>query len=488
MTDESLCRLDALSLSRTLHRRDASCREAMAAYLARIGRLNPRFNAIVSLRDEAALFAEADRCDAELARGASRGWMHGLPHAVKDLEPTAGIRSTWGSPLFRDHVPDADGLLAQRLKAAGAIIIGKTNVPEWGFGSQTYNTVFGVTRNAYDPSRTCGGSSGGAAVGIALRMLPVADGSDMGGSLRNPAGFGNVFGLRPSRGRVPKWPNEDVFFGQLPTDGPMARSIPELAALHATLSGPDPRLPLSLPADPTAGPDGLERDPAHWRGVRIGWLGDYAGHLPTEPGVLELCERALQDLGAIGCTVEPTPLGFDPETLWHCFMTLRAFAIAGRFKPYHDDPARWALLKPEAQWEVERGLTQSGLDVYRGAITRSAWFQSQLALFERFDFLALPTAQVFPFDAATHWPAEIAGRRMDTYHRWMEVVAGVTLAGLPAISVPAGFDARGLPMGLQLIGRPQSDTALLQLAHAYDLQTRWVDRRPPPTALTGDPA
>jgi amidase len=488
MPDPSLCRLDALELSRTIHRRDASCREVMQAHLARIGQLNPRFNAIVSLRDEAALLAEADRHDTLLGRGESLGWMHGFPHAIKDLEPTAGLRTTYGSPLYRDHVPSEDGLLVRRIRAAGAILVGKTNVPEWGLGSQTYNPVFGVTRNAYDPALTCGGSSGGAAVALALRLLPVADGTDMGGSLRNPAGFSNVFGLRPSIGRVPRWPDADAFFSQLPTAGPMARSVPDLTALLATLSGPDPRLPMSLPADPELTVAALEVDPARWAGTRIGWLGDYDGHLVMEPGMLAMCERALRDVAALGCRVEPAALGCDPEQLWRSFTVLRSVSLAARFGPLREDPARWALLKPEAQWEVERGLTLSGLDVHQAGMTRGDWHQRVLALFEQHDFLALPTAQFFPFDADQSWPSELAGRRMDSYHRWMEVVVGPTLAGLPAISVPAGFTEGGLPVGLQLIGRPRGDLALLRLAHAYDLATRWVARRPPPTSLTGDPA
>ncbi len=488
MTDDSPCQLDALTLSRAIHRRDLSCREVMQAHLARIGRLNPRFNAIVSLREEPALLEEADRHDALLARGESLGWMHGLPHAVKDLEPTAGVRTTWGSPIFRDHVPAQDSLLVQRIKAAGAIVIGKTNVPEWGLGSQTYNPVFGVTRNAYDPSRTCGGSSGGAAVALALRMVPVADGSDVGGSLRNPAGWANVFGMRPSLGRVPKWPSEDVFFGQLPTEGPMARTVPDLAALLDTLCGPDPRLPLSRPADPSIGAVALGHDPADCRGLRIGWLADLGGHLATDPEVLPACERALQALEGLGCAVEPAVLGFDAESVWRSFKVLRAYANAGRFAPYRADADRWAMLKPEAQWEVEQGMALTGLDVYRAAAVRSAWFQHVLGLFERHDCLVLPTAQCLPFDAALHWPATLAGRPMDSYHRWMEVVAGVTLAGVPAISVPAGFSDTGLPIGMQLIGRPQGDAALLRLAHAYDAATRWVARRPPTDPLTGDPA
>lgn len=488
MTDESLCHLDALALSRRIHRRELSCREVMQAFLARIARLNPRFNAIVALRDEAALLAEADRCDTELARGESRGWMHGFPQAIKDLSPTAGVRTTWGSPLYRDHVPTVDGLVTERIRRAGGIVIGKTNTPEWGLGSHTFNPVYGTTRNAYDPDRTCGGSSGGAAVALALRLLPVADGSDMGGSLRNPAAWGNVFGLRPSRGRVPMWPAEDAFFAQLGIEGPMARTVPDLAALLATLAGPDPRAPLALDADPAVFAAPLDTDAAHWRAVRVGWLGDYGGHLPTEPGVLALCESALGDLASLGCAVEPLALGFDPERIWQAFLTLRSMGMAGRFAAVRADPAKWAQLKPEAQWEVERGQGVSAVDVHRASVERTAWYHHVRGLLERFDVLALPVAQCFPFEADRRWPTAIAGRTMDSYHRWMEVVAGPTMAGLPAISVPAGFDARGLPMGLQLVGRPNGELALLRLAHAYALATRWVERRPPPPSLTGDAA
>ena len=222
--------------------------------------------------------------------------------------------------------------------------------------------------------------------------------------------------------------------------------------------------------------------------MRIGWLGDYGGHLVMEPGVLAQCEVALRDLAGLGCAVEATPLGFEPERIWRAFTTLRAFAFAGRFARMHEVPAQWAQLKPEAQWEYEQGSRLSALDVWQATVERSAWYQHVLSLFERWDYLALPTAQFFPFDAELHWPRELAGRTMDTYHRWMEVVIGPTVAGLPAISVPAGFDARGLPMGLQLIGPPQGDLAVLQLARAYELATRWVQRRPPPASLTGDPA
>ncbi len=479
MNNEALCDLDALDLSRSIQTRQVSCREVMQAHLSRIQRLNPAVNAIVAMRTEDELIKESDRCDAELARGESRGWMHGFPHAIKDTEQTAGIASTWGSPLLRDHIPSADSLPVARIRAAGAIIIGKTNVPEWAMGSQTYNPVYGTTLNPYDTSRTCGGSSGGAAVSLALRMLPVADGSDLGGSLRNPAGWCNVFGFRPSQSRVPKWPADEVFVAPLGTAGPMARNIPDLMALLATMSGPDARQPLSLPHDASLAPTHLACDPGHWRGVRIGWLGDLGGHLATEPGVLELCQTALSDLAALGCSVEDAPLGFDAESIWNTFGVLRSLGNRARFEAYRADPQKWALIKPESQWEYEQGAKHSGMDVHRALVNRSAWFQRTLELFEQFDYLVQPSAQCFPFPVSQHWPSEVGGRTMDSYHRWMEGMALATLAGLPAISVPAGFDSRGLPMGLQLIGRPTTDLQVLQLAHAYDQATAWVSKRPP---------
>lgn len=456
---------DALPLSRAIHAREVSCREVMATYLAHIAVFNPRVNAIVSLRDEEALLAEADERDRELARGASRGWLHGIPQAIKDLSATAGIPTTLGSPLFADQVPSRDGIMVERIRRAGAIVIGKTNTPEFGLGSHTYNPVFGATRNAYDPTRTAGGSSGGAAAALAMRLLPVADGSDMMGSLRNPAAYHNIFGFRPSFGRVPHGPQPEVFGHQLATEGPMGRTVADLARLLATQAGPDPRVPLSIAEDPAVFAGDLERDV---RGLRLGWLGDWQGYLPMEEGVLSLCERALGTFRALGCEVEPLVPDFDPARLWECWVTLRQWAVAGNLGEAFLDPARRERLKPEAQWEVEGGLARSALDVHRANLTRSAWYACLLELFEHYDYLVLPTAQVFPFPVEQTWPKAIAGRPMDTYHRWMEVVIPGSLSGCPVISLPAGFNDAGLPMGIQVIGRHQADLAVLQLARAYE--------------------
>ncbi len=465
VTSSSLTDLSASALSVEIHARRVSCREVMGIYLDRIEALNPLHNALVSLRDRDVLLPEADVCDAELARGHSRGWMHGLPQAIKDLAPTAGLVTTMGSPLLRDNVPRNDGLMVARMRAAGCIVIGKSNTPEFGLGSHTFNEVFGVTRNAYDPSKSAGGSSGGAAVALALRMLPVADGSDSMGSLRNPAGWNNVFGLRPSQGRVPFWPAADVWVTQLGTEGPMARAVIDLARLLDVQAGPDPRVPLAL-AGHSAFAEGLGA--VEGTEARIGWLGDLAGHLAMAPGVLEVCERALSRLEGVGAEVEPASFADPLEQVWEAWLTWRRWIVAARIAPFLGQAANRALVKPEALWECDQAPTLTGHQTMQASIVRSRFYQHLLGLFERFDALALPSAQLWPFDADERWPREIAGRTMDTYHRWMEVTLYATFAGLPCISVPAGFNDRGLPMGLQLIGRPQGEAELLRLAQAYE--------------------
>ena len=455
----------------------------MSATLTRIGRLNPRFNAIVSQLPSALLLEQAEHHDRELAQGRSCGWMHGFPMAVKDLCATAGVRTTKGSPLLADNVPTADDLVVQRMKAAGGILIGKTNTPEFGLGSHTYNPVFGITRNAYDPTRCAGGSSGGAAVALALHMLPVADGSDMMGSLRNPAAFNNVFGLRPSYGRVPAWPRPDVWVSQLGTEGPMGRTVQDVARLLSVQAGRDDRVPLSLSGNWPGGSLDLSMDLRH---VRIGWLGDLGGYLPMEDGILPLCTSALARLANDGCQVHAAQPGFDPAQAWSTWLTLRRWLVSATLRSYWRSPQQRALLKPAAQWEAEQGERLSAADVYEASAARSAFCQHMLTLFDRFDYLALPSAQVWPFDAELDWPKSIGNRSMDTYHRWMEVVIYATLAGLPAISVPVGFGASGLPMGMQLIGRPLADLAVLRLAQAHEERSTAVLSRAAP--VLGDAA
>ena len=468
----------ASELSRRIHARELSCRELMQATLQRVAQLNPRYNAIVNLADEVVLLQQADAHDALLARGQSMGWMHGLPFAAKDTAHAAGFATTFGSPLLKDAVATQDSITIARMKAAGGICIAKTNMPEFGLGSHTYNSLFGTTRNAWDATVSAGGSSGGAAVALALRMLPLADGSDFMGSLRNPAGWAHVFGMRPSQGRVPAWPKPELFVSQLTTDGPMARTVQDLARLLGTQAGQDLRAPLSIAQ---AAGHSFEPGPeATVQGLRIGWLSDLGGHLATEPGIISTLDVALARCEAGGAHVEPLALGFSHDQLWQAWLLWRRALVAPSVAAVLKSPADREHIKPEALWEYDQAQGLSNTGFMQAAQVRSAFHAHMLGLFERFDVLALPTAQVWPFAVETTWPRQIGTRTMDTYHRWMECTIHATFAGLPAISVPAGFDATGRwPLGLQLIGPPQGDAALLRAAAGYEkLIGDWLLRLP----------
>ena len=458
----------AVELADSIRRRQVSCVEVMSAYLSRIEALNPRVNAIVAMRDRDELMGAAAGRDEQLARGEYRGWLHGFPFAVKDLAAAAGLLWTEGSPIYADRVADVDELFVRRIKAAGAIVVGKTNVPEFGLGSQTYNRVYGATATPYDTGRTAGGSSGGAAAALALRLLPVADGSDYLGSLRNPAAFCNVLGFRPSFGRVPV----PGFVAHPSVVGPMGRTVDDVAALLGVLAGPDDGAPLGLDAPPSPMP---ERD---WRGTRIAWVGDFGGHLATEPGLLDVCRKALTVFEHLGCRVDEALPDHPPERIWSTVLTWRWWSVLKRHDLYAD-PVTRAELKPEVVWEIERGLTLTALDVARVEVERIEWYDAVLRFLDTYDFVVAPSTQVFPFPHTLHWPAEIDGRPMDSYHRWMETVAPWSMTGLPILGMPAGFDDRGLPAGLQLVGRPRADAEVLSLAKAYEGATNWVRDHPP---------
>ncbi|MFZ1389386.1 MAG: amidase [Thiolinea sp.] len=476
-----IVQMDAVDLANAIRTKAVSCKDVMSAYLAQIERLNPKFNAIVSLQDRELLLKQAEDKDQELAAGTYHGWLHGMPQAPKDLANTVGIPTTQGSPILKNNLPKTDAIIVERARRAGAILIGKTNTPEFGLGSHTYNTVFGTTLNAYDPTRSAGGSSGGAAVAVALHMLPVADGSDMMGSLRNPAGWNNVFGFRPSQGRVPFGPTGEVFYQQLGYEGPMGRTVSDLAWLLSVQAGHDARAPLSIDQDPSIFTQTLKRD---FKDVRIGWLGDFKGYLPMEAGVMDVCKTALKTFETIGCKVEEVQPDYPMEKLWLTWLTLRGFLIAGIAGPLYNKPELRAQMKPEAIWEVENGLKLSGAQVWQASADRTAWYMALNKLFQTYDYLVLPTAQVFPFNAQEHWPKTIAGKSMDTYHRWMEVVIPGTLSGLPTIAVPAGFGgADQLPMGLQIMGKAQADLAVLQLAYAYEQASDWIRQKRPAVLL-----
>jgi amidase len=453
-------------LSDAIAARDVSCVEVVSAHLDRIKALDDTYHTMVSLRPRDEVLAEANERDRELARGERRGWMHGLPHAVKDLSDVRGQPTTAGfTPLERAPLATQDSLFVGRLREAGAVFIGKTNTPEFGLGSHTYNAIGPTTRNAVAPDRSAGGSSGGAAVAVALGMVPVADGSDFMGSLRNPPGWNEVLGLRPSAGRVPDL-DEDPFTVPGGVVGPVARNVRDLALLLATMAGHDVRVPLSLTDDPQLLVSDLGRPT---KTPLIGWLGDLGEYVPTDSGILESCRRWLQRWVDVGAIVEPTTLpaaaGYSGVgDLWPAWLTFRHLQVGGALAPVYSDPRARTRMSPPAVWEVEgfRGLTVA--DVTASAAVRSGLYRSFLSLFERFDLLALPTAQTWPFAVELDWPHSIGGRPMDTYHRWMEVTTPATMAGLPVLAAPAGRGADGLPIGVQLIARPRDEGRLLRIA------------------------
>jgi amidase len=461
-----LCNLNATDLQAMLAQRDVSPTELMAATYDRIEAVNPTVNAIVNLlpRDQAMDLAQA----AENAGPA--GALYGMPIAIKDLANAKGFPTSMGSPLFSATDPMAkDDIMVARMRAAGAIIIGKTNTPEFGLGSHTTNPVFGPCRNPWDTSKSAGGSSGGAAVALATRMVALADGSDMMGSLRNPAGWTGTYGLRPSFGAVPSEPMGDSFLHQLATNGPMARAPEDLALLLSVQAGPDPRQPHGIVLPPAQAA----------RRLRIGWLGDWNGAFPMEPGVIDCCLNAVNLLADMGHEIVDLDAGFDAEAMWDSWITLRSWQVATGLAPLEAKPNARDLLKPAALWELDRGKAMSAMDIHRASVTRSQWFARAAELFAQVDILALPTAQCWPFDVDWDWPREIAGRSMDTYHRWMQVVVPASLIGLPALAVPAGFGAQGLPMGLQLVGPRATDFDLLELGKTYHTAAEFAHQAPP---------
>ncbi len=470
MSDDALVELGAAGLAGRIAAREVSCVDVVAAHLDRIDALNPAVNAIVARRDRAEVLAEAAERDRELDRGDPAGPLHGIPMAIKDLAEVAGQPWTAGSPAFRDRVGQVDDPYVARIRAAGAVLVGRTNVPELGLGSQSYNPVWGTTTNPYDPTRTAGGSSGGAAAALALRMLPVADGSDYLGSLRNPAAFCNVLGFRPTRGRVP----QRGFVAQLSEVGPMGRSVADVALLLSVLAVPDPAAPLGR----TDRLDLTDLRPADLRGRRVAWVGDLGGRLATEPGVLALGRAAADALAGLGAEVVDLVPAFDLDRLWSALLVWRWWGMVDK-APLLADGVR-ELVKPEARWEIERGLALTAADITDAMAVRDQWFAEVARLFGTVDAVLAPSAQVFPFPSDVHWPAEIDGRPMDTYHRWMETVAPWSMAGVPVLGMPAGFDARGLPAGVQLIGAPGADRWVLEVGSAYEEATGWVERVRPP--------
>ena len=456
----------AVDLVARLRKKDISARDVMAAHLARIEHVNPRVNAIVTLVADRAM-ADAARADETMARREPIGVLHGLPVAHKDLVDTAGIRTTRGSPFYRDRVPDRDAPIVTRIRAAGAITLGKTNTPEFGSGSQTFNTVFGATRNPYDLSKTCGGSSGGAAVALACGMVPIADGSDTGGSLRNPAAFCNIVGFRPSPGLVP---SDSSSWSPLSVSGPMARSVADLALFLSAIAGPDPKSPLSIAEAGARFRAPLARS---FKGTRVAWWNGLGG-IPFEAEirrVVDGCRMVFADLGCVIEQAEPDFAGVD-----EAFPTLRFAQNHAQYAPLVRQNPEW--VKDTIKFEVARAEQCTGADIGRAMARQARMFDQSREFFERYEYFVLPVTQVAPFDVNVPYPTQIAGTPMSTYIDWMRSCWYITFMSNPAASVPAGFTSSGVPVGVQIVGRHRGDWSVLQLAYAFEQATRHGRRRP----------
>jgi amidase len=463
-----LCFTSAVEMAQLIRAKKLSAREALAEHLKQIERVNPKVNAIVTLTVEMATEAAA-KADEMQARGEKLGPLHGLPVAHKDLIDTRGIRTTFGSPLFKDYIPAQDNILVERMRRAGAIIVGKTNTPEFGAGSQTFNTVFGATRNPYDLTKTCGGSSGGAAVALACGMVPVASGSDTGGSLRNPAAFCNIVGFRPSIGRVPN-PKAGMAWSTLSTNGCLGRSAADLALALSTIAGPDPNTPLAInePGELFARP--LDRS---FKGVRVAWFKDLGG-VPFDPRVRAVVDAHRSTFESLGCIVEQAEPDFSPAEI--SFRTLRVWVSAanyGTMLQQHPD-----AFKDTLKEEIQTGLKLTGQNIAHAEVAHSLMWRRFQAFLEKYEYFILPTTQLPPFDINTPYPSEIAGVHFENYIDWMKSCWYISATGNPAASVPAGFTPEGLPVGVQIVGRDKQDFSVLQLTHAFEQATDFGKRHP----------
>lgn len=460
--------LSARTLQAKVASKDVSCTEVMETHIARIEAANPRLTALCTFVPDQAMDA-AKEADARLASGAQARALEGLPIAVKDLAETKGIRTTFGSPLFEDNVPAFDQLFVERLKDAGAIIVGKTNTPEFGAGSQSFNPIFGASRNPYDTRKTVGGSSGGAAGALAARMIPIADGSDLGGSLRNPAAFCNVVGFRPTPGRVPTHPTR-MAWNPLPVTGPMARTVNDASLLLSVMAGPDARDPLSLQEAGSAFQKPLTTKASK---ARIAFTPDL-GFLPVDPAVSDVIAAAPDVFRDLGCTVEADAP--DLKDAPDIFQALRAYLFAASFGDAY--AVAKDKLKDTIIWNIERGLSLSPTDIGKAEIAQTEIYNRMRKFFETYDFLILPSTQVPPFDVEVEWVREINGIRFETYLDWMEICSVITLTCCPSISVPCGFTKDGLPVGLQIVGQHGSDREVLEIAYAFEQATKFYEKAP----------
>jgi amidase len=463
-----ICFTPARTLARLIRARKLSATEVARAFIAQIERVNPKVNAIVTFTPELAL-SQARRIDKRKGKGERPRPLAGLPIAYKDNVPTRGIRTTFGSPIYKDHVPKEDHLLVERLSAAGAVTLGKTNLPEFAAGSQTFNAVFGATKNPYDPSKTCGGSSGGAAVAVACGMLPFADGGDLAASLRNPGNYCNVIGFRPTPGRVPAWPAPNAW-NTLGVLGPMGRSVEDTAFLLCAMAGPDPRSPVSIAEPGSIFNKNLKRK---FSGVRVAWSRDLGG-LPMDPRVTAVLEKRRKVFTDLGCIVEDAEPDFSGAT--EAFETLRALGFLQSYGEFYR--TRRGDLKDTVAWNVEQGLKLTPQQVARANALRSELYQRMRAFLEKYEFFLCPVNQLPPYAVETEWPREIAGTKLENYLDWMKSCYYITITSHPAISVPAGFTRENLPVGLQIVGRYRDDFGVLQLARAFEQATEVWKRRP----------
>lgn len=468
MQTGEICFMTAAEMAERIRSKELSAAEVMKAHIDQIERVNPKVNAIVTFLPEQAIEA-AKAADAAMASGNEVGGLHGLPVGHKDLVYTKGVRTTFGSPIYRDFVPDVDSVIVERLKKAGAITVGKTNTPEFGAGSQTFNTVFGETLNPYDLSRTCGGSSGGAAVALACGMVPIADGSDFGGSLRNPANFCNVVGFRPSAGRVPSWPTPAGWF-PMSVQGPMARTVSDAALMLSAIAGPDPRSPIAIREPGSLFSRSLTRN---FKGVRIAWRIDL-GEFPVDLRVSEAVEKQRAVFESIGCAVEDRkPDLTDADEIFKVWRAWR-FELAYR-ELLKTDRHR---MKDTVVWNIEAGIKLTGPQIGEAEVKRTRLYHRLREFMEMYEFLVLPVSQVPPFDVKKPYITEINGVKLETYIDWMKSCYFISVTGHPAISVPCGFTSEGLPVGIQIVGRHQDDWGVLQLAHAFEQATGFWKKRP----------
>jgi amidase len=469
MQDE-LCFRPATELAGLVRSRQVSARELLEAHLDRIERVNPSLNAIITLDADGAR-AAADAADAALAAGDAVGPLHGLPVAHKDTHATGGMRTTWGSPLHATTVPARDELVVARLRAAGAIRVGKTNVPEFAAGSHTFNTLFGATHNPYRHGLSAGGSSGGAAAALAAGLVPLAEGSDMGGSLRNPAAFCNVVGLRPTPGRVPTWP-APMAWSTLSVQGPMGRTVADVALQLSAIAGPDRRVPIALSDDPAGFAAPL---PGSLEGLRVAWAPDLGGRVTVDPAITAVLAPAAAVFETLGGVVEEACPNLDGAD--EVFGTLRAWL----FDATYSDLARRVpdKLKASIRWNADQGAKLTGSDLARAEQLHTRLYERMVGFFDRYDVLLAPTTQVLPFPVEVEYPTEIAGVPQDNYLEWMRSCTVVSATGCPALSVPGGFTPDGLPVGLQIVAAPRAERRLLEVGHAFELATRSGERRPP---------